>query len=364
MVLLNDLPEFQIEEEKWLRISSQTDDVIAQRIAVKTQVLKFDITAQKGLRQIHYLDKILIPEAWTNILMSLTPLQHKKITPPSLFFGSTDLLTIQYRLQNRIFTYQDLKQSLLIKFPKIQETLILAHNNGMEEVAPGCVLVIVIPKTELPKLQSSEWPQLNSQELQTVQRFLEASAPLGTSYTVENPIYEEIVVKGNIVIEPGIDTREARAVIHKTLLEGILNATGVAQSGFTFRQNLYSSKVLVILRNTSFVKSVTNFACYTKFGEYLKLPKEFNSLNYQIEPSKVNHILIPGKQHLIDIKVSGQHNSDGIGVSNMTLGTDFLVDRIYQNLRHKGIGKHRVGMNLQLQSPTENTETPLNQIRL
>ena len=91
LVLLNDLPEFQIEEEKWLRISSQTDDVIAQRIAIKTQVLKFDITAQKGLRQIHYLDKILIPEAWTNILMSLTPLQHKKITPPSLFFGSTDL---------------------------------------------------------------------------------------------------------------------------------------------------------------------------------------------------------------------------------------------------------------------------------
>lgn len=364
LVLLNDLPEFHLEDQKWMRISSQTDDVIAQRKEIKTQVLKFDITAQKGLLQIHHLEEIMIPEAWANILMSLSPIQQKKIIPPSLFFGTTDLLTIQYRLQNRIFTYQDLKQSLLIKFPKIQETLILAHNNGIEEVAAGCVRVIVIPKTEPQKLQSGEWPQLNSQEIRTVQRFLEESAPLGTSYTVENPIYEEIVVKGNIVIEPGIDTREARALIHKTLLEGILNVTGVAQSGFSFRQNLYSSKVLVLLRNISFVKSVTNFACYTKFGEYLKLPKEFNSLNYQIEPSQVNHILIPGKQHLIDIKVSGQHNSDGIGVSNMTLGTDFLVDRIYQNLRHKGIGKHRVGMNLQLQSNTENTDSPLNQIRL
>ena len=364
LVLLSELPSFDEESEKWIRISSKTDDIISQRKSIQTQVVKFDITASKNLLQIYQLEQIVISENWSDTLAILEPLQSKKIIPPSLYFGNTDLLTIQYRLQNRIFTYQDLKQSLLIKFPKIQETLILAHNNGLEEVAPGCVRVIVIPKTEPHKLQLGEWPQLNSQEIKTVQRFLEDAAPLGTHYLVENPVYEEIVVKGNIVIEAGIDTREARKIIHQTLLDGILDVTGVAHSGFTFKQNLYSSKVLVLLRNISFVKSVTNFACYTKFGEYLKLPKEFNSLNYQIEPSNVNHILIPGKQHLIDIKVSGTHNSDGIGVSNMTLGTDFLVDRLYQNLRLSGIGKHRIGMTLEVQAKPEESTKPLNQIRL
>jgi len=336
LVLLSELPSFEEESEKWIRISSNTDYIISQRKSIQTQVVKFDISASKNLLHIYQLEQIIVPDNWSDT----------------------------YRLQNRIFTYQDLKQSLLIKFPKIQETLILAHNNGLEEVAPGCVRVIVIPKTEPHKLHLGEWPQLNSQEIKTVQRFLEDAAPLGTHYLVENPVYEEIVVKGNIAIEAGIDNRQARKIIHQSLLNGILDVTGVVHSGFSFMQNLYSSKILVLLRNISFVKSVTNFACYTKFGEYLNLPKEFNSLNYKIEPSNVNHILIPGKQHLIDIKVSGRHNSDGIGVSNMTLGTDFLVDRLYQNLRFTGIGKHRIGMTFEVQSLKEDTTKPLNQIRL
>jgi hypothetical protein len=140
--------------------------------------------------------------------------------------------------------------------------------------------------------------------------------------------------------------------------------TGIINTGFSFGQAIYSSKILVLIKNLSFVKSVTNFACYTRFEDFLKLPKDFNSLNYVIEPSQINHILIPSLQHLLDIRVVGKPESDGIGVSNMTLETDFLVDRLNHSLKLNGIGRNKIGMSLRIEEKPKITSRKISSIKL
>ena len=364
IVILQDLPKLPESELIWIRISSDKDDVLSQRKDLLTQIVRLEVGDTRDLASSFQIENITVPENLSDGISELSPIRSKRIVPPSLFNNPTDYLTFQYRLQNRISTYKDLRQFLLAKFPKIQEVLILAHNDGKEEIAPGNVRVVVIPKTDLEQLKQGEWPKLNSREIKTIKQFVQRSSPMGTRYFIENPQYEEIVVKGNIVIQAGMDPNEAHQIITQNILNGILEVTGIINTGFSFGQAIYSSKILVLIKNLSFVKSVTNFACYTRFEEFLKLPKDFNSLNYIIEPSQINHILIPSLDHLLDIRVVGKPESDGIGVSNMTLETDFLVDRLNHSLKLHGIGRNKIGMSLRIEEKPKITSRKISSIKL
>ena len=55
-------------------------------------------------------------------------------------------------------------------------------------------------------------------------------------------------------------------------------------------------------------------------------------------------------------KETNKHNSDGIGVSNMTLGTDFLVEKLRSKQYKMGIGNFKIGINLQIDKP-ESTDS-------
>jgi hypothetical protein len=68
-----------------------------------------------------------------------------------------------------------------------------------------------------------------------------------------------------------------------------------------------------------------------------------------VEPTAINHLLIPSTNHLFDIRETNKHNSDGIGVSNMTLGTDFLVEKLRSKQYKMGIGNFKIGINLQIE---------------
>lgn len=364
IIILQDLPKIPEGELIWIKIGSDIDDVLSQRKDLLTQIIRLEVGDTRNLSSNFQIESITIPENLSDGISDFSPIRSKRIVPPSLFNNPTDYLTFQYRLQNRISTYKDLRQFLLAKFPKIQEVLILAHNDGKEEIAPGNVRVVVIPKTDSEQLIKGEWPKLNSREIQTIKQFVQRSSPMGTRYFIENPQYEEIVVKGNIVIQAGMDPNEAHRIITQNILHGTLDVTGIINTGFSFGQAIYSSKILVLIKNLSFVKSVTNFACYTRFEDFLKLPKDFNSLNYVIEPSQINHILIPSLQHLLDIRVVGKPESDGIGVSNMTLETDFLVDRLNHSLKLNGIGRNKIGMSLRIEEKPKITSRKISSIKL
>ncbi len=73
-------------------------------------------------------------------------------------------------------------------------------------------------------------------------------------------------------------------------------------------------------------------------------------------------MLIPSIDHLFDIRETNKHNSDGIGVSNMTLGTDFLVEKLRSKQYKMGIGNFKIGINLQIENPQENKDNNIDEI--
>lgn len=340
-VLIQNLTESQVLP--WIKVVSPFDTSLSWVQNIDTQIIKLELTENPLFDKKITLTNIAIPEYLGEIISEIFPYQQKDLYPLNLFKNKTALYSFQFRLQNKISSYKDLREFLLVKFPKIQDLLVLSHKDEEENWMGGLVRVVVIPKSDISQLMKAEWSRLTSKELRIIEHFLNSNAPLGCKFQVENPIYEELIIKCNITIAAGMDKAEAREKLHRVLLEGTLEQTGAIETGFSFGKSLYSSKLLSILRSQSFVTSVTNFAVYTRFDDYLKLPSEFNSLNYQVDPSKISHVLIPSKKHLLDIKDANKHASDGIGVSNMTLETDFLVDRLQDFKLRKGVGKLKVG---------------------
>ena len=305
----------------------------------------------RELTEISVIEGVEIPENLLETVAIISPLNQKKIRPiPNLGFKS-GLFSFQFKTQNRISDLQDLRQFLLIKFPKIQDALLIANKDQHEYVKAGLVRVVLIPTSEKESLFEGNWPKFSSQELKIVQLFLEENSPIGSTYIIENPVFEELIIKCNIVVKAGFDKNEARKLINQAILSGFLNITGIANSGFSFGKSIYSSKLLSLIKILPFIESITNFACYTKYDDNLKLPLEFNSLNYLVEPTAINHLLIPSTNHLFDIRETNKHNSDGIGVSNMTLGTDFLVEKLRSKQYKTGIGNNKIGINLQIDKP-------------
>ena len=70
--------------------------------------------------------------------------------------------------------------------------------------------------------------------IQTIKQFVQRSSPMGTRYFIENPQYEEIVVKGNIVIQAGMDPNEAHRIITQS--------TGGGKTSRVARQNVGSKR--------------------------------------------------------------------------------------------------------------------------
>ncbi len=363
LILLNQLKYKENSEEPfWLKVCSAQDESLTRVSEIQTQIMHLFVNDSRSLQENAEIEGIDVPENLKGTINGIAPLVSKKLRPlPNLGFKS-GLLSFQFKTQNRISDLKDLRQFLLVKFPKIQDALIIANKDQDEYVKAGFVRVILIPTSEKETLFEGNWPKFSSRELKIVQNFLEENSPMGSHYLIENPVFEELIVKCNVVVKTGFDKSEARRLMNQALLTGFLNITGIADTGFNFGQSIYSSKLLSIIKVLPFIESITNFACYTKYDGNLKLPAEFNSLNYLVEPTAINHLLIPSINHLFDIRETNKHNSDGIGVSNMTLGTDFLVEKLRSKQQKLGIGNYKIGINLQVDSPEEKQKEDIDQI--
>lgn len=363
LILLNQLKYKENSEEPvWLKVCSYKDESLIRITDIQTQIMHLFVNDTRSVSDITVIEGIEVPDNLKTTLAQLEPLSAKKIRPiPNLGFKS-GLSSFQFKTQNRISDLKDLRQFLLVKFPKIQDALIIANKDQDEYVKAGFVRVILIPTSEKDALFEGNWPKFSSRELKIVQNFLEENSPIGSNYLIENPIFEELIIKCNVVVKSGFDKNEARRLMNQAVLTGFLNITGIVDSGFSFGQSIYSSKLLSIIKVLPFIESITNFACYTKYDDNLKLPLEFNSLNYLVEPTAINHLLIPSIDHLFDIRETNKHNSDGIGVSNMTLGTDFLVEKLRSKQYKTGIGNFKIGINLQIEDKEEKKNTDIDEV--
>ena len=228
LVLLNQLQNHEDSfEPNWLKICSFQDDSLNRISEINTQVMHLFVNDTRELTEISVIEGVEIPENLLETVAIISPLNQKKIRPiPNLGFKS-GLFSFQFKTQNRISDLQDLRQFLLIKFPKIQDALLIANKDQHEYVKAGLVRVVLIPTSEKESLFEGNWPKFSSQELKIVQLFLEENSPIGSTYIIENPVFEELIIKCNIVVKAGFDKNEARKLINQAILSGFLNITGI-----------------------------------------------------------------------------------------------------------------------------------------
>ncbi|WP_372947679.1 baseplate J/gp47 family protein [Mariniphaga sp.] len=196
---------------------------VSKAIAIHAQA----VTAQfsdNGNELSHLLDG-LEAETITKPVQRVSTV--KGLTQPYASFGGKPQesdaayyrrLSERLRHKNRAITIWDYEHLILQQFPKIYKVKCLNHTsytikqkaNGENEIitrflAPGHVLIIVIPDIENNNVFDIYQPRVSKATLNEIQNFVNERNTLHVDAVVANPEYEEVTVELGVKFRKGFD---------------------------------------------------------------------------------------------------------------------------------------------------------------
>lgn len=246
--------------------------------------------------------------------------------------GSTFYTRISERLRHkgRAITLFDYERLVLEQFPGIYKVKCVNHTNEDHLLAPGHVLVAVIPDFTDLKAVERRKPKVTFDTLDDIKTFLSSvNCPfvrtddeVGGRLHVLNPLYEAIKVAFKVKFMPEVT---AIGLYKRALNDAIIRflSPWAFEEGaeINFGGKVYKSSILNFVEEQDYVDYVVDFVM-THQGA----PGDLN----EIEAGTPRSILIPADKHDIT-EIVGEHciientvTNDGIG--HMTVYQDFEVD--------------------------------------
>lgn len=197
----------------WLRAGIQTlPEQVCRLIDVRAQVIR--ATLDKRGRAENFSQKPLPAGSISKPLLPEPAL--KKTEQPYATFGGRypeterqfyTRVSERLRHKNRAISIRDIEQLVLEKFPDIHKVKCLNHTRleldtpvVYNELAPGHVTVITVPDLRNRNAINPLRPYTGRSRLLDIKAFLESLANCNMRWHVENPSFEEIRIKTDIVL--------------------------------------------------------------------------------------------------------------------------------------------------------------------
>jgi hypothetical protein len=195
----------------------------------------------------------------------------------------------------------DVEHLVLDAFPELFKCKCISHTMGLSarqyqrdlEVAPGFIIVAVVP--DLTKLEPGDMlePMAPVSMLTKVKKFLEARVSPFARIRVKNPRYEQVHVRLKVRLRPGLDESYYLSQL-KTDLCHFLAPWHLGDSDkLSFGQNLVYSDVLGFIEALEYIDVVTDMRLFD-FNRPLSEQDEMNPGLKEIVPLTARSIFSPG----------------------------------------------------------------------
>ncbi|GJL83486.1 MAG: hypothetical protein DHS20C01_31200 [marine bacterium B5-7] len=208
----------------------------------------------------------------------------------------------QLRHKGRSITLFDYERLVLERFPKIYKVKCVNHTNDKDEVAPGHVLIAVIPDFSQLKAVDRRAPKVTMADLDAIATFLQTiNCPFARNdrgddrrrLHVLNPNYEEIKVAFKVRFQPqvtafGFYQRELNKAINEFLSPWAFKN----RAEISFGGSVYKSSILHFVEQQPYVDFVTDFMM-----THLDAEEDLDA----IEATTPRSVLIPAEKHAIDL---------------------------------------------------------------
>jgi len=168
------------------------------------------------------------------------------------------------RHKNRAVTLWDYEHLILQNFPEIHKVKCLNHRTENHYLAPGEVLIVVIPDIATRNVFDLFQPRMSAAALNSVQDFINKLNSLHITARVVNPRYEEIKVVTAAKFYKGLDESYCKKKLNSDIIRLLSPWAFDTKAAIRFGNMLHRSALINYLEKLNYVDFVTDLKLFQK----------------------------------------------------------------------------------------------------
>jgi hypothetical protein len=166
------------------------------------------------------------------------------------------------RHRNRAVTIWDYERLVLEQFPFLYKAKCLNHTSETCELAPGHVLMIVIPKGSGANSYDPLQPRVSQATLNDIEAFLGGLCSRHITVKARNPDYEPVKFEFSVKFKGMTDPITGKDRLNDELVRYISPWAANPESGLRFGMTIYRAEVIRFIENLDYVDFIKWFVMY------------------------------------------------------------------------------------------------------
>jgi len=281
------------EKLVWVKAKiHKTYDAVCKTIDILAQAVQSEFTNNGN--DLSHLEKGLQAKTISKMIQRLATV--KSVSQPFNSFGGQPVesdeayyrrVSERLRHKNRAIALWDYEHVILQEFPVIHKVKCLSHSSETSFLAPGNVLLVVIPDIVNKNVFDIYQPRVSKATLNAVQNHVSQLNSLHVKAKVINPDYEEVTVDLKVKFKVGFDENYYLRVLNEDITRFLSPWAFENTADIQFGVTLHRSIIINYIEKLNYVDYV----------EDVKLIKGGEISLTSVTPSSPKAILVSAKQH-------------------------------------------------------------------
>lgn len=290
----------------WLKAAVREQvDAVSQLVSVAAGAVEVELL-DAGFHPRHLAAPLPGGSIAHSIAKLKTPIATvKKVGQPYASFGgrpeeSEDALNTRaserLRHRNRCITPWDYERVVLEAFPGVHKVKCIPHAKSGSWLAPGHVLLVVVPDLRNENARDRLRPRVDSETLSRITEHVQARAGMQVIVKVKNPDYQRIRLDFKVRFHAGYEPNYHRNLLNEELIRFLSPWAYDAGREIAFGGRVYKSVLLDLVDELGYVDYVTDFKMYS-FVEGAENTLDLNEVRAQ----RPDAILVSHPGHSIEV---------------------------------------------------------------
>ncbi len=165
------------------------------------------------------------------------------------------------RHKDRCITPWDYERVVLEQFPKIHKVKCIPHAKEGSWLAPGHVMLIVVPDLRNQNAADLLEPKVNANTISRVTSWVEARAGMQVQLQVRNPSYQRVQLDFRVKFRPGYEFNYYSEKLKQSLIAFLSPWAFDSERDISFGGKVYKSVLVDFVERQAEVDYVTDFKC-------------------------------------------------------------------------------------------------------
>jgi hypothetical protein len=199
------------------------------------------------------------------------------------------------RHKNRCITAWDYERIVLEAFPKVHKVKCIPHATENSWLAPGNVLLVVIPDLKNRNAIDPLQPKVDADTISRITSYVQERNGMQVKVTVKNPRYQKLQVDCKVRFYSNYEFNYYSTVLKQELIRFLSPWAYEANRDISFGGKIYKSVILDFVEDLNYVDYVTDFKMYSYSGE----TNNRIDIN-EVQPETPDTILVSDRTHIIN----------------------------------------------------------------